>query len=273
MGEEILRQPAQHGQYPGRILLVDDEINIREGLKAILQKDGHEVRDVGTAVAALDLLSTFAAEVAVLDIRMPGMMGTELLAAVKSQRPYLAVIMLTGHGTLETAMTAVKEGAFDYLLKPARPDTLRAVVWQALAAARRQREQATLLETLQTGLQRLEQLPTTPPTHPAAMPPAGMLKIGDLVIDRATYETWYAGRPLSLTPTEYGLLLALAERGGAVMDYVSLTKIALDYEAEAWEAKELIKRHIYTLRQKIEPQPDQPHFILNVRGVGYRLAA
>ena len=78
---------------------------------------------------------------------------------------------------------------------------------------------------------------------------------------------------MALTPTEYNLLLALAEQAGAVMDYVTLTSVVLDYEAEPWEAKELIKRHIYTLRQKLEPQPDHPQFILNVRGVGYRLAA
>lgn len=99
------------------------------------------------------------------------MKGTELLAAIKAQRPYLAVIMLTGHGALETAMTAVKEGAFDYLLKPARPDALRDVVCRALTAARRQREQASLLETLQIGLQRLQQLPAaSPPGHPLQAP-------------------------------------------------------------------------------------------------------
>jgi DNA-binding response OmpR family regulator len=260
--------------FPGKILLVDDETNIRAGLKAVLQKDGHEVWDVASAEAALTLLPDFDAEAAVLDIRMPGMTGTELLAALKAQRPYLAVVLLTGHGTLETAITAVKEGAFDYLLKPARPDALRQVIVRALMEARRQREQAALLETLQVGLQRLQQLPPTPPfRRPTHSPGTGLLKMGALVIDRAAYEARYTGQPLSLTPTEYSLLVTLAEQAGAVMDYVTLTKVVLDYEAEPWEAKELIKRHIYTLRQKLEPQPDQPQFILNVRGVGYRLAA
>jgi DNA-binding response OmpR family regulator len=260
--------------FPGKVLLVDDETNIREGLKAILQKDGHDVRGVASADAALNLLSNYDAEAAVLDIRMPGMTGTELLSAIKAKRPHLAVVMLTGHGTLETAMTAVKEGAFDYLLKPAKPDALREVVMRALTATRRQREQAALLETLQVGLQRLQQLPATPPfSRPTQSPMTDLLKIGALIINRATYEVQYAGQPLSLTPTEYILLLALAEQAGAVTDYVTLTKVVLDYDAEPWEAKELIKRHIYTLRQKLEPQPDQPQFILNVRGVGYRLVA
>jgi DNA-binding response OmpR family regulator len=260
--------------FPGKILLVDDETNIREGLKALLQKDGHDVQDVASADAALHLLANYDAEAAVLDIRMPGMTGTELLSAIKAQRPHLAVVMLTGHGTLETAMTAVKEGAFDYLLKPAKPDALREVVMRALTETRRHREQTALLDTLQVGLQRLQQLPATPlSTHSPQTPATNLLRMGDLMINRATYEVRYDGELLSLTPTEYSLLLALAEQAGAVMDYVTLAKVVLDYEAEPWEAKELIKRHIYTLRQKLEPQPEQPQFVLNVRGVGYRLAA
>lgn len=258
----------------GKILLVDDETNIREGLKAVLQKDGHEVQDVPSAAAALALLSHFEAEVAVLDIRMPGMTGTELLAKLKQKRPYLAVIMLTGHGTLETAITAVKEGAFDYLLKPTSPDVLRQTVWQALVVARRQREQTALLETLQNGLQRLQQLPASDtPTSPPTTSLHAELRIGPLVINRATYEVWRHETLLALTPTEYQLLLTLAEQSGAALDYVTLAKRVLDYEAAAWEAKELIKRHIYTLRQKIESQPEQPQLLLNVRGVGYRLVA
>lgn len=263
---------AEQRPFPGKILLVDDETNIRAGLKAILQKDGHDVRDVASAVEALNLLAHYAAETAVLDIRMPGMAGTELLAAIKAKIPHLAVVMLTGHGTLETAMTAVREGAFDYLLKPAKPDALRDVVWRALVEARRQREQAALLASLQVGLQRLQQLPaTSPPDQQPAATAFPLLQVGKLVINRATYEVHFGQKLLALTPTEYSLLLALAEQSGAVMDYLTLTKAVLDYEAEPWEAKELIKRHIFTLRQKLEPQPDQPQFILNVRGVGYRL--
>ncbi|MBK8903164.1 MAG: response regulator transcription factor [Anaerolineaceae bacterium] len=264
---------AEQQLFSGKILLVDDETNIRDGLKAILQKDGHEVRGAASAAEAMDTLTYFDAETAVLDIHMPGMSGTELLTALKARKPHLAVVMLTGHGTLETAMTAVKEGAFDYLLKPAKPDTPRDVVNRALIEARRQREQATLLETLQVGLLRLQQLPGTSPSYSAQTAETNLLIKGALEINRATYQVRCAGQALALTPTEYSLLLALAEQDGAVIDYVTLTRVVLDYAAEPWEAKELIKRHIYTLRHKLEPQPEQPQFILNVRGVGYRLAA
>ncbi len=189
VGEYQLTGQMQYEPFPGKILLVDDEPNIRDGLKAILQKDGHEVQDVASGADALALLPTFAAEAAVLDIRMPGMSGTELLAEIKARWPHLAVIMLTGHGTLETAITAVKEGAFDYQLKPAKANALREVVARALVEARRQSEQMALLQTLQVGLQRLQQLPATPPfsqPSPAVLLP--ILRVGELVINRAAYE-------------------------------------------------------------------------------------
>ena len=257
---------------PGKILLVDDEANIRKGLQAILQKDGHEVRTAATAQAALSLLSNFEAETAVLDIRMPGMQGSELLSALKQRWPHIAVIMLTGHGSMDTAITAVKEGAFDYLLKPARPDDLRQVVAQALAASRRQREQATLLTNLQSGLQRLQTLPAPAAPGQAANLAANPLQIGDLVLDQTTHELRRGDKPIGLTPAEYNVLLLLAEQGGAVVDYVTLVKLALGHQLETSAAKELIKRHIYSLRQKIERDPQKPAIILNVRGVGYRLA-
>ncbi len=257
---------------PGRILLVDDEANIRKGLQAILQKDGHEVRTAATAQAALSLLNDFEAETAVLDIRMPGMQGSELLGALKQRWPYMAVIMLTGHGSLATAITAVKEGAFDYLLKPAQPDDLRQVVAQALLESRRQREQAAFLTKLQSGLERLQTLPGPAAAGQPTTPTATRLHIKDLVLDRATHELRRGDEPIDLTPSEYDILLVLAEQGGAVVDYATLVRLALGHQLETAEAKELIKRHIYSLRQKIEPRPQEPVILLNVRGVGYRLA-
>jgi len=265
---------------PGTILIVDDETNIRRGLKAILAKDGHQVSDVASAEEALLVLPATPFELAIVDIRMPGLSGVELLHEIKERWPYLSVILLTGHGTLETAMAAVKEGAHDYLLKPAQPDAIRAAVESALAAARRHREEAQLFQTLRTGLQRMEALPATSASSPAGpeSPTAGQTQrrrylVGDLLIDLQSYEVRQGDRSISLTPTEFQLLVTLAERAGEVIDYISLVQLALEYEAESWEAKELIKRHIFGLRQKIEPEPSSPRYILNVRGVGYRLVS
>jgi len=258
--------------HPGKVLIVDDEVNIRKGLRTILNKDGHQVRDVGTAEEALQAMETFPVETAIVDIRMPGMSGTDLLATIRRRWPHVTVILLTGHGTLESAMTAVKEGAHDYLLKPAQPETIREVLGDALAASRRRHDQDQLLQTLRDGLQRLEVLPGKETTPSASHPVQRRLATGDLEIDLQAHLVLKGGEEIELTPSEYNLLVTLAQRAGEVVDYVSLVNLALEYEAELWEAKELIKRHVFTLRQKIEPEPGEPRYVRNVRGVGYRLA-
>jgi DNA-binding response OmpR family regulator len=261
----------------GKILIVDDETNIRRGLKAVLTKDGHDVRDVAGAEEALHLLLSFSCEVAVVDIRMSGMSGVELLHEIKERWPIISVILLTGHGTLETAMTAVKEGAHDYLLKPSQPDEIRQTVFSALAASRRQREEIQLFSSLRSSLQRMEELPSNPsPTADALSNKQAntrYINIGVLRIDLPAHEVRLGDEIISLSPSEFKLLVVLANRPGEVIDYVTLVQLTLDYEAESWEAKELIKRHIFSLRQKVEPEPASPRYILNVRGVGYRLAS
>jgi two-component system response regulator ResD len=255
---------------PGKILVVDDEANIRTGLRAILARDGHEVKDAASGEEALPILELFSCEVAIVDIRMPGMSGVELLHEIRTRRPFVAVVLLTGHGTLETAMAAIKEGAHDYLLKPAQPEAIREAVSSALASARRDREQTQLMDSLRAGLQRLGELPADPSPEPLAGRRA--IDVGALHIDLQAYEVRRDDEPISLTPSEFQLLVALASRPGEVIDYITLVRLALDYEAESWEAKELIKRHVFALRRKIESDPSSPQYIVNVRGIGYRLA-
>lgn len=257
---------------PGRILIVDDEANIRSGLRAVLTRAGHEVRDADSVAAALSQLASFACEAAIVDIRLPGQSGIDLLRQMRRRWPHVAVIMLTGEGTLETAMTAVREGAFDYLLKPAAPDEIQQVVARALTAARRHREQEQLVQVVRDSLQRLQSLPPLPDVPlPETAVPRRILQIGRLKIDTQAYTVVCGEDPIALTPTEFKLLVALASRLGEAISYTDLVQQALDYETELWEAKELIKRHVFSLRQKIEDNPSSPQSLLNVRGVGYRL--
>lgn len=252
---------------PGHVLIVDDEKNIRRGLRAVLRKDGHTVQTAVSAEEALTVLQTFSCEVAIVDICMPGLSGTELLAQIRTHWPHTAVILLTGNGTLESAMMAVKEGAYDYLLKPAPPDLIRQTLQEALTSVRQQREQLLFLQSLRTGLQRLE---GDTAVSPWPQPPVKQLTLGALQIDLQAHKVRHNNQSISLTPTEYRLLITLADRPGEAVDYQTLAQLVLDYEAELWEAKELIKRHVFSLRQKIEPDSSQPSLILNVRGVGYR---
>jgi DNA-binding response OmpR family regulator len=268
----MTNEPLLTGER-GKILIVDDEDNIRTGLRAVLTKDGHEVKDVASGEEALPVLERFPCEVAIVDIRMPGMSGVDLLHEIRSRWPFLSVVLLTGHGTLDTAMAAIKEGAHDYLLKPAQADAIRKAVASALTTTRRNREQAQLMESLRSGLQRLGELPADPAQTPAQELERRAIVVGDLVINVQAYEVRRDEELISLTPSEFQLLVVLASRPGEVIDYVSLVKMSLEYEAEPWEAKELIKRHVFALRKKIEPDPSSPRYIQNVRGIGYRLSA
>jgi len=264
-----------NSEISGSVLIVDDEINIRKGLRTMLSKDGHTIRDAGSGEEALEIVQSFACEAAIIDIRMPGMQGTELLYELKALRPFLAVILLTGHGTLRTAMTAIQEGAYNYLLKPAKPDNLRQSVREAVIVSRRQRQEAQLINSLRSGLQQLETLPSGVAVD-ADLPGrerTAVYLVGALHIDDRAHSVRRAGEEINLTPSEYDVLLVLAQHPGQVVDYVTLVKLGLEYEAEPWEAKELIKRHIYTLRLKLEPEPTAPRYIRNVRAVGYRLDA
>jgi DNA-binding response OmpR family regulator len=251
-------------QTPGNLLIVDDEQNIRSGLQAVLSKQGYHIKVTDSAEEALKLLASYDCEVAIVDIRLPGMSGLALLETVRERWPHISIIMLTGHGALESAMAAVKAGAHDYLLKPAQAEEIQQTVAKALVVSRRRQEQARLLTSLRTSLQRLQGLPVTP---------AREFRIGDLFIDLRAHEVTCNGIPIPLTPSEFKLLVTLASHEGQVVDYATLVKESLSYEIEAGEAKELIKRHIFALRQKIEPDPASPQYIVNVRSVGYRLAS
>ena len=258
----------------GQLLIVEDEPNIRAGLRDTLAKNGHSIMAVGSGEEALAALNAKTFDAAVVDIRMPGMSGIELLRKIRTQRRHLAVIILTGHGDLESAMAALKAGAHDYLLKPARPQKIRQAVHEAIAACRRRRKQAHLINTLRANLAGLDNDLTTETSSSAVSSTASrFLNIGKLHIDFQAHEVSRDGRPIHLSPTEFKLLATLAIHRNEVMDYITLTQLSLGYEAAPHEAKELIKRHVFTLRHKIEPDPTAPSYLLNVRGVGYRLTS
>jgi two-component system response regulator HydG len=101
-----------------RVLIVDDEPTLLRALETLLRKQGHEVTAVESPIVATQKLAQEDFDVALLDIKMPQLSGLELLHAVKHRRPEVEVIMMTGHATVETALAAVKAGAYDYLTKP-----------------------------------------------------------------------------------------------------------------------------------------------------------
>ena len=111
-------------KIPTRVLLVDDEVDFVEMLSLRLNEVGERVTPAYSGRECLDILGQKAIDVVILDIRMPGMDGIETLREIKKRFPLVEVMMLTGHGTTETAVEGMKLGAFDYLMKPADFDEL-----------------------------------------------------------------------------------------------------------------------------------------------------
>jgi DNA-binding NtrC family response regulator len=101
-----------------RILIVDDEKSIRDTLKEILEYESYEVEEAEDGKKAFDLIKKFNYDVVLCDIKMPGMDGIELLDRSRDVAPDLPFIMISGHGTVETALEATKKGAFDFISKP-----------------------------------------------------------------------------------------------------------------------------------------------------------
>ncbi|WP_321494098.1 response regulator [uncultured Desulfobacter sp.] len=106
-------------KIPVKILIVDDEKDFAEMFALRLTGQGEKVSVANSGQEALDMLAKTAIDVVILDIRMPGMDGIETLKKIKAGHPLAEVILLTGHGSTETAVEGMKEGAFDYLMKPA----------------------------------------------------------------------------------------------------------------------------------------------------------
>ncbi|MBL9087594.1 MAG: sigma-54-dependent Fis family transcriptional regulator [Planctomycetia bacterium] len=133
---------------PGRILIVDDDPLVPRTLKLLLQKHGHEVRTASGVAEGLSQLQTRPADVVVSDINMPGADGFEMLKGVKHGWPGTQVVLVTGYGTIESAVRGMREGAFDYVTKPVLDEEMVLVVDRALESARLRTENAELRAAL-----------------------------------------------------------------------------------------------------------------------------
>ena len=115
------------------ILIVDDEKNIREGLRLVLKKDNHTVFLAPDGSEAISILKNNEIDLVITDLKMPNMDGENLLAYIMKDFPGIPVIVLTGHGTVETAVKAMRDGAYDFLTKPLNIEKLSIIVERALS--------------------------------------------------------------------------------------------------------------------------------------------
>lgn len=246
-----------------RILIVDDEPGIRQVLCGVLESTGYQVDAVDSGEAALERLAQADYDLLLVDIQMPGLDGLGLIEQARARRPSLAAVILTGFASIDSAVWALRENVDDYLVKPARPDAIRAAVRRALERHRERQTQTATLTRIASDLQAL--LGNAPPAE------APILQKGPLTLDEAAHRLEWQGKPLALTPVEFKLLTHLARHEGKVLSPQALAAAVHGYQCAPLEARELIKPHIYSLRAKLEPDPANPRYLVNVRGAGYTL--
>lgn len=115
-----------------KILIVDDEDTLRESLKRVLQREGYEVDSVDSSEAALRTITDKHYDLVISDIILPGLSGMELLKKCRARNPLLTVIIITAFATIETAVEAIRAGAYEYLVKPIQHEDFKAIVQKAL---------------------------------------------------------------------------------------------------------------------------------------------
>jgi DNA-binding response OmpR family regulator len=229
-------------------LVVDDDEGVRFFLEETLRRDGHIVVAASSGEEALDRMRDTFFDLVMLDLKLGGRVdGLRVLEAVRWRWPETVVVILTAHGSLESAMAAIREGVDGYLLKPAEPDEVRKAVQEALDRRR--------------SLARLE----------VAGQEEHVLQRGPFSVDLTKHLITLDGQPLELTSREFKLLVHLMQNAHRVVSPRELVQVVGQYEAEdLYEARQIVKWYIHRLRRKVEPDPSSPRYVLNVRGVGYR---
>lgn len=221
-----------------RVLLIEDDPAVREGVELGLRRRGHEVRSAATGEAGLDALSEFRPDLLLLDLMLPGMNGVQVCRRVREDSQ-LPIIMLTARGDDFDMIVGLEAGADDYIVKPARPEVIEA--------------------RIRAVLRRIED---TGPERPATE------VHGDLTIDRAGLTVTKAGRRLALAPSELKLLLHLSAAPEQVFSRQQLLEHVWEHSYHA-DAR-LVDACVRRLRNKIEDDSGTPRYVQTLRGFGYR---
>lgn len=223
-----------------RILVVDDEEKIAEVVKSYLENSGFKVYCAYTGKEALELFGTINPRLVLLDLMLPDISGEELCRTIR-KKSRVPIIMLTAKVEEENILNGLGIGADDYVTKPFSP---RQLVARVFALLRRSEDEK--------------------------MPLANVLSFnnGELTIDSIKHEIRKDGLPVSLTPNEYNILMALVKYPQKAFTRDELVYLVLGEDYEGYDRT--IDTHVKNLRQKIEPDVRAPRYILTVYGVGYK---
>ncbi|RDG38319.1 response regulator transcription factor [Streptomyces corynorhini] len=224
-----------------RVLLIEDDPAVREGVQLALRRQGHDVAAVATGEEGLERLWSFRPDVVVLDLMLPGMSGLDVCRRIRSGGQ-VPIIMATARGDDVDVIVGLEAGADDYVVKPVQARVLEARI---RAVLRR-------IGVPGTDTPRVE-------TH------------GELTIDRAGLDITLRGEPVALALSEMRLLLTLSASPGQVFSRQQLLEAVWEhsYHGDIRLVDACVKR----LRLKMSEPPGAPLYILTVRGFGYRFRA
>jgi len=234
------------------ILVVDDEPVARQSLSEILRLEGYAVNSVPNGQAAVEYVRTHPIELLIVDLRMPGMDGLEVIQVVNQISPETEVILLTAFGTTESAIQALRLRVHDYLLKPAPPSQVVNSVKKGLT-----RREARLKARGGTSTVEVDDGPLE-----------FSLKDGTH-IDLSRRQVRKKDQIIHLTPAEGRLLRVLIENPGRVYSHRELVLLVQGYDTSQREAPEILRPLVSRLRHKLEPFPSLSDRVVSVRGTGY----
>jgi DNA-binding response OmpR family regulator len=224
------------------VLVVEDEVKIRELVRRYLEHEALSVLTTGSGAEALTMLETQRVDMVVLDLNLPDVSGESVAAEVRS-RSSIPILMLTAKSSEADRIRGLELGADDYLTKPFSP---RELVLRVQAVLRRSQTTAA-----STG------------DGPASF------GAGSLVVDEMRHTLIVRGRSVEVTPTEWALVIALAGAPGRVFSRAELINRLRGYEFDGYERT--VDSHVKNLRRKIELDAHEPVIVETVLGAGYRL--
>ena len=223
---------------PLKVLVIDDEPPIRKLLRRGLATQGYEILEAPSGKVALELLAQNPA-IVILDLGLPDVGGHELLRTIRSRNESVPIVVLSSRGDEAGKVQALDLGADDYITKPFGMDELLA------------RLRAALRHQLQVQGER------------------PVFRSGDLSVDLVRRIVKVGEREVKLSPKEYDLLRVLVQHAGKVLTHRFLLKELWDELTDA----QYLRVYVRQLRQKIEADPERPHFVLTETGIGYRMRA
>ena len=261
-----------------RILIVDDERTTRLSLSEIFSLRGATTSTAADGAEALDQIKQTPFDLIILDVKLPGVSGLQVLEYVQEHAPGTVCVLLTAHATIDSAIRALRQGAFDYVLKPAQPKAIIEVVERGLAKRQEFLRRKSLVDLME---QTVEAFKAGSPTAPAPPPPltsatqasGPQLSTGNLTADLHRREAKLDDRLLDLTPTEFDTLVYFIRNAERVVSCRDLVKAVHGYDTTENAARPIMRVHIHRLRQKIEVNAATPERLLTIRSAGYMLTS